>query len=487
MSERAPQSTGFTPDTEQLLAQNAAAHEELSRQAAAQIEADRAAYNAKLQAEWLGDQSTEGKSHSELADQAATVKSWQEYAKQRPRSQKAVDARSEATEKDLDNTSELDWAQEWAAKLPIELVRDYGNALTHDDKTLKADVLAEIQRRAEVIKQENGHEAQVEYLKEFDARLRPVIARVNKAKESKPSNAVEAEPAAVESTVEPEPQTPAVEKEFESAEDRTEQARKAVEAAVADGEDTDEPQSDPEVADDEQEPKAKVILPPMPEEKPAKTTKKILGLKDRPKKLIGSRKKKQGEGEDQKPKASKPTQGLGTRSAAEIRELTGLSDWSDKDLEALDAEYQSQMPGSRVEPPKLTYAERKERNAKKYVERREGEANVINARMKGYGTQLLSPREREQLFPPTNLSEEDIAALEAEQQSQMPVNRNQSGTSNRSKKIRETVSKTVKTGRERLAQYRKDQARNRQAERRNGSSLLDRIQSEDEEAQHQTA
>lgn len=484
MSERTPQNSGFTPDVNELLAQNDAAREELRVQEAAKAEVERAAHNAELQAGWLGDQSTEGKSHGELADQAATVKSWQEYAKQRPRSQKVADARSQAQEAELGNTANVDWAQEWAAKLPIELVRDYGDALTHDNKTLKADVLAEIQRRGEVIKQEQGQEAQVEYLKEFDARLRPVIARVNKAKESKPSNVPEAESAPVESNTETEAQTP--EAEAESAEDRTEQARKAVEEAIEDSEDADESKPEPEAV--EQEPKAKVVLPPMPEEKPAKA-KKVLGLKDRAKKLIGSRRKKQGEGEDQQPKASKQTEGLGTRSAAEMRELTGLTNWSDEDLEALDAEYESQVPSPRVKPPKLTYAERKEQRAKAYAARREAEANVINARMKDYGTKPLSAKELQKLLAPRPLSAEVEAALEdeAKQQSQMPVIKNQGGTSNRSKRVRETVSKTVKTGRERLAQYRKDQAQRRQAERRNGSKLLNRIQSEDEEAQRQTA
>lgn len=102
MSEKFPdtpqqpmEDAGFTPDLDAILQQNADAHEELRRQEELKRQEELAAERARKEAEtlqrqqeqqqaWLGDQTTEDKTHRQLSMQANRVKSFQAYLNQRP-------------------------------------------------------------------------------------------------------------------------------------------------------------------------------------------------------------------------------------------------------------------------------------------------------------------------------------------------------------------------------------------------------------------
>jgi serine/threonine protein phosphatase PrpC len=189
MSEQAPANhpEAFSPDVAQLLADNTAAHAELKRKAAEDEAARVAAHKASLQEGWLGDQSTEGKTHKQLANQAKTVKSWAKYAEGGVSNDAEAD---QAREAHFDAAGE---SKSWDKMTVKELVGKYEDALSFEhvttdgkviegDPTLEADVIAEFNRRITARTDKQGSEESKKFVQAYERHLAAARKRVARKK-----------------------------------------------------------------------------------------------------------------------------------------------------------------------------------------------------------------------------------------------------------------------------------------------------------------
>lgn len=183
MSEMTPRSI----DTEELFTANAHALIALETQAAeqaAQAEAEaQRAHHEKLQHAWVGDQSTESKSISQLKKQGKALVSYAIYSVE---SHQDSDQAQRARETHFDDSSKESSLE---TKTPQELVSEYARALytrtTNKDKieheanrTRKEDVLAEVHRRSE---RKYGQD-RTDYLQAYDAKFTRAINKLEAAK-----------------------------------------------------------------------------------------------------------------------------------------------------------------------------------------------------------------------------------------------------------------------------------------------------------------
>ncbi len=189
MSEMTPRSIDtaelFAANADALIALEAQAAEQAAQAAeqAAQAEAEaQRAHHEKLQHAWVGDQSTESKSKSQLRKQGRALVDYVVYSEA---SHQDSDQAQQTREQRFDASSVGVTFEE---KSPQELVYDYARALYSKkpdknesghiyDRTLKETVLAEVQRRGET---RTGQD-KVDYLMAYDRKFTKAMALLEEA------------------------------------------------------------------------------------------------------------------------------------------------------------------------------------------------------------------------------------------------------------------------------------------------------------------